>query len=72
MSRASNVTWVEAALVEPGMRQLSLNPPEREITDVVDAGGAGVVVAYDDGSTRAYAQHQDLPILTAEPKGPNR
>jgi hypothetical protein len=57
------VTWIEVALVQPGQRQLTMNPLESEIGYVVDGGQPVVVVVYTDGSDRVYGRHEELPIL---------
>lgn len=58
-----SVTWTEAATVQPGQKQLTLNPPSSEIAYVVDAGQPVVVVVYTDGTDMTYARNEDLPIL---------
>lgn len=68
MFETPNVTWIEAALVETGMRQTSFVGP-REIASVVDAGGERVIVSYTDGSSHAWYRHEELSILADEPNG---
>lgn len=71
MHQTPNVTWVEAALVEPGMQQTSFVGP-REIASVVDAGGERVIVSYTDGSSHAWYRHEELSIVVDEANGDQR
>ena len=60
-----SITWTEAAMVQPGQRQLGLDPSDAAVDHVVDAGPT-VIVVYTDGTRRPYPRNEDLPILNED------
>lgn len=63
MTDTPNVTWIEAASVQPGQKQLTMNPPTSEVAYVIDSGHGSVVVVYTDGTDQVYQRNEDLPII---------